>query len=301
MAESPYELLGVKPNASADEIQKAYRKLAKKYHPDLNPGDRTAEDRFKAISAAYDLLSDPEKRARFDRGEIDASGAERPQRRYYRDFASEETGPSYRSDAGFADFMDQDILSALLRRGARTRFAMPGQDLRFRLVLDFLEAVNGTRKTVTLPNGQSLDITIPAGIRDSQVVRLAGKGEPGIGGGPPGDALIEVHVRPHRLFTRQDDDIRLEVPISLREAVLGGRIQVPTPTGPVMVSVPKGSNTGRILRLRGKGVPRPDGTQGDLHAVLKVVLPDRPDPELEAFAERWTGGALYNPRDGMEA
>jgi DnaJ-class molecular chaperone len=300
VAESPYELLGVKPTASAEEIQKAYRKLAKKYHPDLNPGDRTAEDRFKAVSAAYDLLSDPEKRARFDRGEIDASGAERPQRRYYRDYAAEDAGPSYHRGSGFADFMDQDILSELLRRGTRSRFAMPGQDLRFRLAVDFLEAVNGTRKTVTLPDGQSLDIVIPAGMRDGQVVRLAGKGGPGIGGGPPGDALIEVHVRPHRLFARQDDDIRLEVPISLREAVLGGRIQIPTPTGPVMVSVPKGSNTGRILRLKGKGAPRPDGTQGDLHAVLKVVLPDRPDPELEAFAEHWIGSS-YNPRDGMEA
>jgi DnaJ-class molecular chaperone len=301
VAESPYELLGVKPNASAGEIQKAYRKLAKKYHPDLNPGDRTAEDRFKAISAAYDLLSDPEKRARFDQGEIDASGAERPRRRYYRDFAAEDAGPSYTTDAGFADFMDQDILSELLRRGARTRFAMPGQDIRFRLAVDFLEAVNGARKTVVLPDGQSLDIIIPAGIRDGQVVRLAGQGEPGIGGGPPGDALIEIHVRPHRLFSRQDDDIRLEVPVSLREAVLGARIQIPTPTGPVMVSVPKGSNTGRILRLKGKGVPRPDGTRGDLHAVLKVVLPESPDPELEAFAERWTGGSSYNPRDRMEA
>nr|WP_202050047.1 DnaJ C-terminal domain-containing protein [Microvirga mediterraneensis] len=294
-------MLGVKPNASAEEIQKAYRKLAKKYHPDLNPGDRTAEDRFKAVSAAYDLLSDPEKRARFDRGEIDASGAERPRRRYYRDFAAEDAGPSYTSDAGFADFMDQDILSELLRRGARTRFARPGQDIRFRLAIDFLEAVNGARKTVVLPDGQSLDIVIPAGVRDGQVVRLAGKGEPGIGGGPPGDALIEMHVGPHRLFTRQDDDIRLEVPVSLREAVLGGRIQIPTPTGPVMVTVPKGSNTGRILRLKGKGVPRPDGTRGDLHAILKVVLPDRPDPELEAFAERWAAGSSYNPRDHMEA
>jgi DnaJ-class molecular chaperone len=301
VAESPYELLGVKPNASAEEIQKAYRKLAKKYHPDLNPGDRTAEDRFKAVSAAYDLLSDPEKRARFDRGEIDASGTERPRRRYYRDFAAEDAGPSYTSDSGFADFMDQDILSELLRRGARSRFAIPGQDIRFRLAVDFLEAVNGARKTVVLPDGQSLDIIIPAGIRDGQVVRLAGQGEPGIGGGPPGDALIEIHVRPHRLFTRHGDDIRLEVPVSLREAVLGARIQIPTPTGPVMVTVPKGSNTGRILRLKGKGVPRPDGTRGDLHAVLKVVLPESPDPELEAFAERWAGGASYNPRDRMEA
>jgi DnaJ-class molecular chaperone len=300
VTESPYELLGIKPNASADEIQKAYRKLAKKYHPDLNPGDRTAEDRFKSISAAYDLLGDPEKRARFDRGEIDGSGAERPRRQYYRDFAAEDAGPSYHSNSGFADFMDEDILSELLRRGSRSRYAAPGQDLRFRLAVDFLEAVNGAHKTVTLPNGQSLNITIPAGLRDGQVVRLAGKGEPGIGGGPPGDALIEIHVRPHRLFTRQDDDIRLEVPISLHEAVLGGRIQIPTPTGPVMVSVPKGSNTGRILRLKGKGAPRPDGTQGDLHAVLKVVLPERPDSELEAFAERWAGGSSDNPRHGME-
>jgi DnaJ-class molecular chaperone len=300
VTESPYELLGVKPTASAEEIQKAYRKLAKKFHPDLNPGDRQAEDRFKAISAAYDLLSDPDKRARFDRGEIDASGGERPRQQYYRDFAAEDAGPFYSSDAGFADFMDQDVLSELLRRRARSRFSMPGQDLRFRLSIEFLEAVNGARKTLRLPNGQSLDITIPPGIRDGQALRISGAGEPGVGGGPPGDALIEIHVRSHRLFTREGDDIRLEVPISLPEAVLGARIQIPTPTGPVVVSIPKGSNTGRVLRLKGKGVSRPDGTQGDLHAVLKIILPDKPDPELEAFAERWTGSS-YNPRQGMEA
>jgi DnaJ-class molecular chaperone len=301
VAESPYELLGVAPDASADEIQKAYRRLAKKSHPDLNPGDPKALDRFKAISSAYGLLSDPEKRARFDSGEIDASGAERPQPRYYRDFAADSAEQPYTSDAGFADFMDQDILAELLRRGSRPRAPMPGRDLRFRLSIEFLEAVNGTRKAVTLPNGQSLEINVPPGIDDGQVLRLVGRGEPGTGGAPPGNALIEIHVRPHRLFRREGDDIRLDLPVTLKEAVLGARIQVPTPTGPVMVSIPKGSNTGKVLRLKGKGAPRADGTHGDLYAALRVMLPDRPDAELEAFAEGWQAGSSYNPRQSMEA
>jgi DnaJ-class molecular chaperone len=219
VAESPYELLGVAPDASADEVQKAYRRLAKKYHPDLNPGDPKALDRFKAISSAYGLLSAPEKRARFDSGEIDASGAERPQPRYYRDFAADSAEQPYTSDAGFADFMDQDILAELLRRGSQTRAPMPGRDLRFRLSVEFLEAVNGTRKAVTLPNGQSLEINVPPGIDDGQVLRLVGRGEPGTGGAPPGNALIEIHVRPHRLFRREGDDIRLDLPVTLKEAV----------------------------------------------------------------------------------
>lgn len=301
MTESPYELLGVAPDASADEIQKAYRRLAKKYHPDLNPGDPKALDRFKAISSAYGLLSDPEKRARFDSGEIDASGAERPRPRYYRDFAADSAEQPYTSDAGFADFMDQDIFAELLRRGTRTRVPMPGRDLRFRLSIEFLEAVSGTRKAVTLPNGQALEINVPPGIDDGQVLRLVGRGEPGIGGAPPGNALIEIHVRPHRLFRRDGDDIRLDLPVTLKEAVLGARVQVPTPTGPVMVSIPKGSNTGKVLRLKGKGVPRADGTHGDLYAALRIMLPDRPDAELEAFAEGWQAGSSYNPRQSMEA
>ncbi|WP_244630155.1 J domain-containing protein [Microvirga tunisiensis] len=178
---------------------------------------------------------------------------------------------------------------------------MPGRDLRFRLSIDFLEAVNGTRKAVTLPNGQSLEINVPPGIDDGQVLRLVGRGEPGTGGAPPGNALIEIHVRPHRLFRREGDDIRLDLPVTLKEAVLGARIQVPTPTGPVMVSIPKGSNTGKVLRLKGKGAPRSDGTHGDLYAALRIMLPDRPDAELEAFAEGWQAGSSYNPRQGMEA
>jgi DnaJ-class molecular chaperone len=178
---------------------------------------------------------------------------------------------------------------------------MPGRDLRFRLSIEFLEAVNGTRKAVTLPNGQSLEINVPPGIDDGQVLRLVGRGEPGAGGAPPGNALIEIHVRPHRLFRRDGDDIRLDLPVTLKEAVLGARIQVPTPTGPVMVSIPKGSNTGKVLRLKGKGAPRADGTHGDLYAALRIMLPDRPDAELEAFAEGWQAGSSYNPRQSMEA
>jgi DnaJ-class molecular chaperone len=178
---------------------------------------------------------------------------------------------------------------------------MPGRDLRFRLSIEFLEAINGTCKAVTLPTGQSLEINVPPGINDGQVLRLVGRGEPGIGGAPSGNALIEIHVRPHGLFRRDGDDIRLDLPVTLKEAVLGARVQVPTPTGPVMVSIPKGSNTGQVLRLKGKGAPREDGTRGDLYAALRIMLPDRPDAELEAFAQGWQVGSSYNPRQSMEA
>src|SRR5215217_4940239 len=242
MAETPYDILGVGRDATPEQIRGAYRRLARKLHPDLNPGDRTAEERFKRVSAAYDLLGDPEKRARFDRGEIDASGAERPQRaQFYRDFAGQAgTGPhAYASDAGFADLADADDLLAGLfgRAGTRggPRMRMRGEDWRGRLALDFLEAVNGTTKRLTLPDGSTADVTVPPGTRDGQVLRLRGKGGAGIGGGPAGDLLVEVEVDPHRRFTREGDDIHFELPVSLPEAVLGGRIEAPTPAGPVAV------------------------------------------------------------------
>jgi DnaJ-class molecular chaperone len=245
-----------------------------------------------------DLLGDGEKRTRYDRGEIDASGTERPQRQFYKDFAEE--GSPYTSDAGFADFVDDDILSRIFtREGRTTTVRMRGADAHYRLTPDFLDAINGGNQQITLPDGSILDVRIPAGTRDGQILRLRGKGRPGIGDGPPGDALIEVEVRPHRIFTREGDNIHIELPISLGEAVLGGRVRVPTPTGPVTMTVPKWSNTGTTLRLKGKGVPRADGSKGDELVSLKIMLPEKPDPEVEKFAAQWGGN--YNPREAMEA
>jgi DnaJ-class molecular chaperone len=301
MADDPYATLGVKKDASQEDLQKAYRKLAKKLHPDLNPGNKRAEEQFKNVSTAYDLLGDPDKRARFDRGEIDASGQERPRQRYYRDFA--DAGASqYSSDAGFADFAGEDILSEIFgRQDARGNLRMRGADVHYRLELDFLDTINGGKKQITLPDGATLDVTIPPGTRNGTILRLRGKGRPGIGGGPPGDALVEIEVRPHPVFTRDGDDIRIERPIPLRDAVLGGKIQVPTPTGPVAMTVPKWANTGTVLRLKGRGVPRADGTRGDEYVTLKVMLPEKPDPELERFIAKWGSAKANDQRQAMGA
>ena len=299
MANNPYDVLGVKPDATQDEIRAAYRKLAKELHPDLNPGNRDAEEKFKTVSAAYDLLGDAEKRARFDRGEIDAAGAERPREHYYRNFhgAGAQEHP-YSSAAGSADF--EDILSELFaaQRGARAQSRRRGQDVLYQLPVTFLEAVNGATKRVTLADGSTLDVRIPPGTQDAQVLRLRGKGSPGVGDGPPGDALVSITVEAHPFFTRKGDDIEIDLPITLREAVLGTTVSVPTPTGPVRMTVPKNANTGTRLRLRGKGAARADGTHGDEYVTLKIVLPERPDPELEKFAAGWS--ADWNPRRYLE-
>lgn len=296
----PYEILGVKRDVSPEELQKAYRRLAKKLHPDLNPGDKDAEARFKDITAAYDLLGDAERRGRFDRGEIDASGAERPQQRYYRDFAhAAPDDNAYASHAGFSDFMSSDeILSELFGRGRRTDVRLRGADVRYRLDVDFLDAVNGATTRLVLPDASVIDVAISAGTQDGQTLRLRGKGRPGLGGGPAGDALVEIGVRPHPYFTRKGDDIHIELPISLTEAVLGGRIEVPTPSGRVSMTVPKTANSGSVLRLKGRGAPRPDGSRGDEYVTLKVVLPDQRS-ELEAFVSEWSAGKEHQPREGM--
>ncbi|WP_337270625.1 DnaJ C-terminal domain-containing protein [Oryzifoliimicrobium ureilyticus] len=299
MSRDPYTVLGVKRDATQKEIQSAFRKLAKKWHPDLNPGDKKAEEHFKEVSAAYELIGEEDQRARFDRGEVDASGTEQPryQRGQYREYASAGNDPF---GGGFSSFGDvDDILSGIFsgrkRGGAGGGIKSRGEDRRFSMDVDFLEAVNGARSEVRLPNGPTLDVQVPPGTRDGQVLRLKGKGEPGFGNGPAGDALIEIRVKPHPYFTRDGDDIKLDIPVSLKEAVLGGKIRVPTPTGAVHLSLPPNSSSGKVLRVRGKGAPKKGG-HGDLYATVKVVLPERPDAKLEEFMESWE---TADPRRGM--
>ena len=300
MSADPYEVLGVAKDASAEDVRKAYRALAKKLHPDLNPGNEATEEKFKEVSAAYDLIGDPEKRARYDKGEIDASGAERPPRGFYRDHAG-GAGDRYASADGFADMAAaDDILAEIFRRGDRGNLRMRGQNARYRLELDFLDAVNGAKQQVTLPDGSVLDVTIPPGTRDGQTLRLRGKGLPGFNGGEPGDALVEIAVRPHRTFTRKDDDIHIELPISLRDAVLGGKVDVPTPEGSVTMTVPKWSNTGSVLRLKGKGAARRDGSRGDQYVRLEVMLPVKPDADLERLISQWQSGHSDSAHPTME-
>jgi DnaJ-class molecular chaperone len=316
-AEDPYTILGVKRDATPEDIQRAYRRLAKQYHPDLNPGNKEAEERFKAISTANDLLSDPEKRARFDRGEIDATGAERqPERGYYRQHAEGAQGPRYYRSGGYtgADFGGRDfggedvgdIFADLFgdrrgagRAGAGAGMRMRGPDRQFSLTIDFIEAAQGGRKRLTLGPDSTLDVNIPPGVQDGQILRLRGKGEPGYGGGPPGDALIEIHVAPHPFFRRVGNDIYVDVPVTVKEAVLGAKITVPTVHGPVSMTVPKHSDAGKILRLKGRGIAPAQGEKGDQYVTLKIVIGTPDDPALEAFLKSWEPPRPVDPRRSM--
>jgi DnaJ-class molecular chaperone len=314
MSADPYTTLGVSKTASEDEIRKAYRDLAKKLHPDLNPGDATAAERFKAVSAAYDILKDPEKRARYDRGEIDASGAERAQQRYYRDYAEQAGAGRYQSSAGFQDFGDfSDIFSDLFGRGGAqggaggfagghrgASFRAKGQDVRYRLEVEFLDAVKGATTRITAPDGRTLDLKIPPGMQDGKTLRLKGEGAPGVGGGASGDALVEVTVKPHAYFARENDDILLDLPISIDEATLGAKVEAPTIDGRVSLTVPAGASSGQVLRLRGKGVKAATGVgRGDQLVRLLIVSPPEVDEELKSFMEKWRADHGYDPRKGL--
>lgn len=293
----PYDVLGVARNASQDDIKKTYRKLAKQLHPDQHPGEAEVEERFKRVSAAYAILSDPEMRARYDRGEVDASGRERAGFQ----FEQASGGPG-----GFAGgFNVEDILGDLFGGrfgggggGGRTGgMRARGQDVSYLIKIGFLEAATGGSRRVTLEGGRTLDITVPAGIGDGQTIRLKGQGHAGLGGGGAGDALIKIQVEPHPVFTRDGNAVRMDLPVTLAEAVLGAKIEVPTVDGPVTLSVPPGSSSGDTLRLKGKGLkPGKSGARGDQFVRLKIVLPAKPDAKLTELVREWSAEHPYTVR-----
>lgn len=318
----PYEILGIGRDADKETIRKAYRRLAKESHPDLHPGDAAAEERFKRISAANGLLSDPEQRARYDRGEIDGSGQERPRPgSSYREQAQGAQGRRYRSNAsagagrgtgagpgGWDEEDLGDIFGDLFGRGSRThasggapRGPRRGEDHSYSLTVSFADAVTGATTRLTLPTGATLDVKVPPGIEEGQTLRLRGKGGEGHEGAGAGDALIRIQIAPDDRFRRDGDDIRTELAVSLKQAVLGGSVQVPTPAGAVAMTVPPDSDTGRVLRLRGRGIAAHGGREaGNLYVTLRVVLGPT-DDALKAFLRGWSPGAAGASAGGASA
>ena len=300
----PYLTLGVARGADAAELKRAYRKLAKKLHPDVNPGDTKIEHQFKEVSQAYGILGDAKKRAQFDSGEIDASGQQTGwgggRRGGWGGGGRRGGGRGGRQrpfDFG-SDLNVEDIVAEMFGgRGRGRRGRQRGADISYTAPVAFLDAAVGAKKRIRLSDGKTLEIKIPPGTEDRQTLRLKGKGAAGEGGGAAGDAFIEVHVEPHAFFTRIDNDVHLELPVTLREAVLGATVQVPTVHGKVAMKIPAGSNSGATLRLKGKGIANPKGGgKGDQYVKLKLALPDKPDNELKDFIERWSKDHDYNPR-----
>ena len=298
----PYQILGVSRSATQDEIRKAYLRLAKKNHPDLHPGDKSAEARFKEIALANDIVGDEKNRARFDNGEIDASGAERPQqpeREFYRQHAEARPGFKYERRSNGTVHGDDDLFADLFgRRSDRT--SARGADVGYTFSVAFIEAINGAKKRVVMADGKALDVTIPPGLKDGQTLRLRGQGHPGFGGADPGDALVEVHVGPHPIFRREGSNIRSTLAVTAGEALAGAKVRVDTVSGVVDLAIPKGSNTGTVLRLRGKGVPSKDKS-GDHLVGLQIFLPEHPDEDLVRCITDWEAKHPYDPRKRQES
>lgn len=311
MARDPYQELGVSRTATADEIRKAFRKLAKAHHPDANPGDKKAEEKFKTVSAAFDIIGDAEKRKKFDLGQIDADGRETA-----RGFGGQPgNGPFNAGGFGRGGFhRDEgpeidlsDLFGGMFGQGgaqaggrgpfgggAGGGFSSKGADIKARLDIDLEDAIKGGKKRVAFSDGRTIDVTIPTGAQEGQTLRLKGQGSLGRGG--QGDALIELSIKPHPIYRREGDALVMDLPISIPDAVLGGKVEAPTPDGNVMLNVPKGSNSGQTLRLKGRGMPDAKGKRGDLLAKLVVTLPETVDQDLEKFAEAWRDQKPYTPK-----
>jgi DnaJ-class molecular chaperone len=308
LASDPYQVLGVPRTASADEIRKAFRKLAKANHPDTNPNNKEAEERFKRVSGAFDVVGDAAKRKKFDAGEIDADGRET----FGGGFGGGAQGPwgpppggGGGRGASFEGVDLNDILGEMFGggggRGGRGGagggfggFSQRGSDVRARMDIDLEDAIKGAKRRISFSDGRTIDVTIPKGAQEGQTLRLKGQGSPGRAG--PGDAFIELNIAPHPIFRREGQTLVMDVPVTVYDAVLGGRAEAPTPDGPVTLTIPKGANTGTRLRLKGRGLSDPKGVRGDLFARLVVTLPDKPDPSLEGFAEIWKRERPYSPK-----
>ena len=296
----PYALLGVARTASDDEIRKAYRKLARKYHPDVNPNDRKAEERFKEISLAYEVLSDKEKRARYDEfgAQSFAQGFDPAQAREYARWSrGASQSPFHTRSATDVDIDIEDLLGGLFGGARRPRGPATGADAEGEIAIDFIDAVRGGEVRVQVAGRGALRVKIPPGADTGTRIRLAGQGDEGVLGGPRGDLFLTLRVRPHPFFTRNGSDLSLDLPVTLPELVLGASIEVPTPDGPVTMRIPAGSANGRSLRLRGKGVAKLGAAaeRGDLYVRLVAELPDPADPRLEAIAKELE--PLYEGRD----
>ncbi len=301
----PYQVLGVSKTASEAEIKQAFRKLAKKYHPDQNRTDPKAKERFAEVNSAYEIVGDKAKRKQFDAGEIGADGKPR-----FQGFEGFTQGArpgggarTFRWSTGGDPFSADDVLGDILggfTRSGRTQTRAPpvrGEDVGASIAVTLEQLVRGDKVRVDLPTGHSVDVAVPPGTKSGQSIRLKGQGRPGMLGGPPGDALVTVEFVPHPLFRADGDHLRRDIAVTLDEAVLGAKVRVPTLDGAVTLTVPPRSSGGRALRLKGKGLPRAGGGRGDLLVTLKIVLPEGGDRDLEALMKKWREGHRYQVRN----
>ncbi|MFM7084645.1 MAG: DnaJ C-terminal domain-containing protein [Hyphomicrobium sp.] len=293
--DDPYKILGVPRNASDDQIRQRYKKLVKEFHPDINKS-KGAEEHFKKVTSAFDILGDPIKRKSFDRGEINARGD--PRRNNFTD----NIHPDSRRSSSFSRFAQDDPFGDIFApfKGAKSRQHHPirGKDIRHVLEVDFSEAMTGGRKRVVLPSRGQVEISIPSGVNDGQILRMKGQGEPGPNGGQAGDALVEVQIRPHEIFKRVGNDITCNVAISVDEAILGAKINVPTLSGKVQFTLPPGTNSGQMFRLKGKGVfNSSSGLTGDQLVNVTIMLPSIIDEDLKSFITNWKKNHSYDPRE----